>query len=177
MVPKNLAYIDLIERFPYRSSRGSKYIMAVYIYNSNAILTKAINNRFVSSIASAWKYLHDKLRIAGVKPETWVLDNETSELLTKTMKDNDTSYQLVPPHIHRENLAERAIQTFNDHLNTGLASLDPDFPLCKWDRLIDQYILTLNSLRLDRLNHKLSANAFLFQYFDYNKTPIPQASR
>ena len=86
--------------------------MVAYSYDSNAILAKAINKRSASSITSAWKYLHDKLHVAGVKPETWVLDNETSNLLTDTIKDNDTTYQLVPPHIHRANLAERAIQTF-----------------------------------------------------------------
>ena len=172
MAPKHLAYTDLTGRFPYRSSRGNQYIMVAYSYDSNAILAKAINNRSASSITSAWKYLHDKLHVAGVKPETWVLDNETSNLLTTTMKDNDTTYQLVPPHIHRANLAERAIQTFKDHLKAGLASLDPDFPLCEWDRILDQCILTLNLLRSARLNPKLSAHAFLFGQFDYNKTPI-----
>ena len=172
MAPKHLAYTDLTGRFPYRSSRGNQYIMVAYSYDSSAILAKAINNRSASSITSAWKYLHDKLHVAGVKPETWVLDNETSNLLTTTMKDNDTTYQLVPPHIHRANLAERAIQTFKDHLKAGLASLDPDFPLYEWDRILDQCILTLNLLRSARLNPKLSAHAFLFGQFDYNKTPI-----
>ena len=92
-----------------------------------------------------------------------MLDNETLSFLTKTMKDNDTSCQLVPPHIHRANLAERAIQTFKDHLKAGLAPLDPNFPLCEWDRLIDQCILTLNLLPLARLNPKLSIHAFLFR--------------
>ena len=106
MYPKKLAYTDLTERFPYRSSRGNQYIMVAYSYDKNAILEKAINNRSASSIPLAWKHQHDKLYIAGVKPETWVLDNEILALLMNTMKDNEKSYQLVPPHIHRANLVE-----------------------------------------------------------------------
>ena len=49
IVPKNLAYTDLTGRFPYRSSRGSQYIMVAYSYDSNAILAKAINNRSAPS--------------------------------------------------------------------------------------------------------------------------------
>ena len=73
MAPKNSGYTDLTGHFPYRSSRGNKYIMVAYSYNINAILEKAINNRSTSSITSAWKYLNDKLHIAGVKPEAWVV--------------------------------------------------------------------------------------------------------
>ena len=81
-------------------------------------------------------------------------------------------YQLVPPHIHRANKAERAIQTMKGHLKAGLATVDPDFPIHEWDRLLDQCELTLNLLRASRLNPKLSAWAFLFGEFDYMKTPL-----
>ena len=130
MASKNLDYNALSGRFPYRSSRGNQCIMVAYSYDRNVILVKAINNRS-ASITSSWKYLHEKLHIAGVKPETWVLDNEASALLTNTMKDNEASYQLILPHIQRANLAEQAIETFKDHLKTGLASLDLNFPLYK----------------------------------------------
>ena len=69
----------------------------------------------------------------------------------------ELTYQLVPPHIHRENKAERAIQTLKGHLKAGLATLDPDFPIQEWDRLIDQSKLTLNLLRASKFNPKLSA--------------------
>jgi hypothetical protein len=41
--------------------------------------------------------------------------------------------QLAPPHIHRRNNAERAIQTFKNHFIAGLFSVDPNFPLKLWD--------------------------------------------
>ena len=84
----------------------------------------------------------------------------------------DIKYQLVPPGNHRANAAERAIQTFKSHFISGLAGLDPKFPLGKWDRLLEQATLTLNLLRSTRLNPHLSAYTFLFGEFDFNKTPL-----
>jgi hypothetical protein len=44
----------------------------------------------------------------------------------------------VPPHCHRRNAAERDIYTFKEHFVSGLASVEPDFPLKLWDRLLPQ---------------------------------------
>ena len=66
-------------------------------------------------------------------------------------------YKLVPPHLHRANAAERAIQTFKAHFITCLSGLDPKFPIGEWDRLLRQAELTINLLQSARLNPKLSA--------------------
>ena len=84
----------------------------------------------------------------------------------------DISFQRVPPACHRANSAERAIQTTNAHFKVGLATVDPNFPIREWDRLIKQAETTLNLLRSARVNPKLSAYAYIFGQFDYNKTPI-----
>ena len=84
----------------------------------------------------------------------------------------DIKYQLVPPHIHRRNAAERAIRTFKNHFSAGIATLDPKFPICEWDRLLPQAILTLNLLRNSRVNPKLSAWAYLHGNYDFNKWPL-----
>ena len=81
-------------------------------------------------------------------------------------------YDIVPPHNHRANAAERAILTFKNHFIAGLSGLDPNFPIKQWDRLIEQATLTLNLLRSSRLNPKLSAQAFLFGPFDFTSTPL-----
>ena len=44
----------------------------------------------------------------------------------------DIKYQLVPSHIHRQNVAERAIQTFKAHFLSILAGVADDFP--QWRR-------------------------------------------
>jgi hypothetical protein len=67
---------------------------------------------------------------------------------------------------------ERAIQTWKIHFKAGLATCDPDFPLREWDKLIEQANITLNILRSSRSNPELSAWAFLFGEFNFNKTPL-----
>ena len=45
-----------------------------------------------------------------------ILDNEVNtEFKKKIMKDWGATYQLVPPNVHRRNIAERAIRTFKAH--------------------------------------------------------------
>jgi hypothetical protein len=78
------------------------------------------------------------------------------------------SYQLVPPHWHRCNAAERA--TFKEHGVEGFAYVDPDFPLNLWYRLLPQVAMTLNLLRTSRLHPQMSAVAHLYGPVDYNKT-------
>ena len=102
----------------------------------------------------------------------YILDNEFSQELENALKLEKCNFQLVPPHAHRNNLAERAIQTWKSHFKAGLATCDPDFPLREWDRLIEQANITLNLLRSSRSNPKLSAWAFLFGEFNFNKTPL-----
>jgi hypothetical protein len=83
---------------------------------------------------------------------------------------NDVEYQLVPPHCHHRNAAERAIRTFKEHFVAGIVSVDPTFPLYLWDRLLPQAEITLNLLRTSRLHQQLSAVAHFHGLVDYNKT-------
>jgi hypothetical protein len=83
---------------------------------------------------------------------------------------NDIAYQLVPPHCHRRNAAERAIRTFKEHFVAGLSSVDPSFPMHLWDRLLPQAEITLNLLRTSRLHPQLSAATHYHGLVDYNKT-------
>ena len=116
-------------------------------------------------------YSSTKYNEPAVIPKLQRLDNEASKSLKEYITDKlDITYQLIPPHMHRRNAAERAIRTFKDHFKAGLASRDPNFPLHLWDRLLPQAQLTLNLLRPSRTNP--SAYAQLFGQFDFNKTPI-----
>ena len=54
----NRAYTDLTGRFPYRSSRGSEYILVGYNYDGNYILAEVIKNREAKSITNAWTIMH-----------------------------------------------------------------------------------------------------------------------
>ena len=77
-----------------------------------------------------------------------ILDNEASEEYKRTIKNKwNAKYQLVPPHTHRSNTAERDIRTFKAHFLSILAGVAPDFPRNLWDLLLPQAELILNFLR------------------------------
>jgi hypothetical protein len=75
------------------------------------------------------------------------MDNEASAALKKYFTEKEMNYQLVPPHCHRTNAAERAIRNFKEHFKAGLATVDPDFNAHLWYRLFPQEEITLNLLR------------------------------
>ena len=87
-------------------------------------------------------------------------------------KNEQVTFELVPPNQHRRSAAERAIRNFKNHLLSGLATCDTDYPLQEWDRIIPQAELTFNLLRNSRLSPKLSAWEYLFGNFDFNKNPL-----
>jgi hypothetical protein len=81
-------------------------------------------------------------------------------------------FQLVPPHDHRRNTAEKAISTFKDHFIAILCGADKAFPLHLWDRLLRQAEHTLNMLRPARMTPTISAYAYLWKQHDYNTNPF-----
>ena len=163
---------DQTGRFPTTSSRGNTYVFLLYDYDSNAILAEPIKSRSQQEILRAYKTLFLLLKQRGLTPKLQRLDNEASTLLKNEMTDAGVSWQLVPPHIHRGNAAERAIRTWKNHFIAGLASTDPNFPIHLWDRLIPQATTTLYLLRSSRINPRLSSEAQLNGQFDYNRTPL-----
>jgi hypothetical protein len=131
--------------------------MVLYDYNSNAILTEPMKNRTAASTLQAFKTLHTKLIKASLRPKLQKLDNECSQLLKDYLSTEDIDFQLVPPHLHWRNAAERAIRTFQNHFIAALCSVDREFPLHLWDRLLPQANITLNLLRGSRINPVCSA--------------------
>jgi hypothetical protein len=124
--------------------------------------------------ASEWVKACDQidreLTSKGFKPKLQTLDNEASAALKNFFTANDVEYQLVPPHCHRRNAAERAIRNLKEQFMAGLSLVDPTFPLHLWDRLLPQAEITLNLLRNSRLHPQLSAAAHFHGLVDYNKT-------
>ena len=142
-----VAYTDLTGRFPCKSSRGNEYILVAYHFNGNYIISRALKNRKAETITKTWQTINNMFTQAGVAPNAYVMDNVISSDFVAALTKNNTSFQLVPPHTHRRNLAERAIQTFKNHFKAGLVSVDSNFPLSEWDRLLEQANITLNLLR------------------------------
>ena len=88
------------------------------------------------------------------------------------MREVNENVQLVPPHIHRRNSAERVIQTLKEHFIAGLSRTLKDFPLHLWCRILPHASITLKLLRKSRMNSKLSGYAQLNRELNYDTPPL-----
>jgi hypothetical protein len=112
VVDQGQLYTDLTGKFPVRSSKGNSYVMVCYIYDCNYVKVFPMNSSSASEWFKAYDSIHQELTVKGFKPKLQTLDNEASAALKNFFTVNDIAYQLVPPHCHRRNAAERAIRTF-----------------------------------------------------------------
>jgi hypothetical protein len=85
-----------------------------------------------------------------------VMDNQATKYIKQFLTKKECNFQVVEPHSHRVNAAERAIQTFKDAFIAALATIDCKFPLQLWDKLAPQVQDTLNLLRTSQINPNLS---------------------
>ena len=92
----------------------------MYDYKSNAILTEALKTIQGPEILKAYAKIIQYLQDRGFHPQVHCLDNEASNVMKTYNQTNHIEYQLVPPHMHRRNAAERAIRTWNNYFIAGL---------------------------------------------------------
>ncbi len=114
---KRLMYTDQTRKFQKKLSCSYQYIMVLLENDSNAILVEAMKNRLAGEMIQAYQILVEHLRSAGLTPKMHILDNECSAKFKEQIKLNNMKYQLVPPHNHRQNIAEKAIQVFKAHFH------------------------------------------------------------
>jgi hypothetical protein len=94
----------------------------MYHYKTNAILVKAIANVDDRSIFDAYKEIFETLEKKGYKPKMNVMDNQATKYIKKFLTEKECDLQILEPHNHRINAAERAIQTFKDAFIAALAT-------------------------------------------------------
>ena len=114
-----------------------------------------------------------RLADRGHHVDVQILDNEVSaDFINTIVEDWCETYQLVPPIVHRINVAERAVRTFKAHFLEILSGVDPKLPKYMWDNLLVQTELTINLLRQATLNPSMSAWEYFNGDFDYTATPL-----
>jgi hypothetical protein len=170
LVDQGQLYTELTGKFPVRYSKGNSYVMFCYVYDCNFVKVVPLKSRYASEWVKAYDHIHQELTAKGFKPKLQTLNNEALAALKNFFTANCVEYQLIPPHCHLRNAAERVIRTFKEHFVAGLSSVDPTFPLHFWDILLPQAEITLNLLRTSRLHPQLSAAAHFHGLVDYNKT-------
>jgi hypothetical protein len=172
IVDAGLIHSDLTGRFATTSAKDNKYVLVLYDYDTNNILTEPMKNRGDQEMVRAYNKLIQELIDHGFKPRLQRLDNKFSKALRYLLNQHAIQFQLAPPHIHRRNASERAIQTFKNLFVPGLCSVDPTLPLQIWDHLLPQATITLNLMRNYCLNPKVSAYAQLYGHYDFNQAPM-----
>ena len=114
----------------------------------------------------------ERLSNKGIRPKRQILDNEASDDYLEQITKHGIEWEKVPPHNHRRNLAEKAIQTAKGHITANMVGCDESFPMREWHRIIPQIELTLNMLRASNIRPTISAHTYVHGLHDYNKTPL-----
>ncbi len=167
-----IVYHDLTGSFPFMSYDGSVCFFVLYHYESNAILATPIAGLDDVSIFAAYKKYFEELTEKGYNLKLNVMDNQATKHIKKYLTEQECKLQVVEPHNHCVNAAERAIQTFKAAFIAALATTDSDSPLQLWDRLTPQVQATLNMLRTSHIDPTKSAYETLYGPYDWNRYPL-----
>ena len=122
-------YGDLTGNFPMRSLDGMVSVFILYDWTSNAILAEPVANTKDKTLVAIFKDKVEYLTKRGFKPAFNILDNVAPRVVHAYLESKDIKIQLVEPHNHQVNAAERAVQTFKNLFLLGLGTADQDFPL------------------------------------------------
>ncbi len=100
------------------------------------------------------------------------MDNQATKHIKQFLTKQDCRLQLVEPHNHHINAAERAIQTFKNAFITSQATMNSGFLLQLWDKLTPQVQDTLNLMHASRINLTISTNEALNGSYNWNRYPL-----
>eukprot|EP00978_Attheya_sp_CCMP212_P029499 scaffold104960_cov29-Attheya_sp.AAC.2 len=150
-------YADLTGNFPITSLDGTRAVFIMYDWTTNTILATPIKDAKAETIVDSFRKNIKYIKKRGFKPVFNIIDNVASRAVKAYLQTEDIQMQLVEPHNHRVNAAERAIQTFKNHTIAGLSIVDDEFLSLLWSQLLKQAQDTLNMLRTSRVHPKLSA--------------------
>ena len=106
-----MLFTDQTGKFPVQSRSGKNYLFVLCDYDENAILAELRPNRKTETLKENTLKLLAQVMKKGYKPNNMRLDNEVSEEHLNMLEEQVLTVKLVPPCNHRQNLAERAMQT------------------------------------------------------------------
>lgn len=156
----NTMYTDQTGHLQFLSNHGNKLIMLLFEVDGNDIAVEPMKDSTDMLLIQAYKTLWVQIAAtAKVWPMMHIMDNKVSATFKMEIMKN-CNLQLVLLDKHQQNLAEQAIQTFNNPFITILSGVDKSFPMPLWDRLLPQAKLTLNLLQKSNVDPRVSAYEF-----------------
>ena len=141
---KGLICTDLPGRFPFESSARNNYIFVLYDFDTNNIIAKPIKSRSAAELVRGYNLCYDELKEANITPILHRLDNKIFDDLIRAIKRKKLKRQVVTSYDHRQNSAERAIQTFKCYFISAMNGADKDFPASAWCKLLLQVTMNIN---------------------------------
>jgi hypothetical protein len=100
-----------------------QYIFVAYVYDLNAIIGCAMPYCTIASMVTAFTKVITILKAGHYQPAPNVMNNECSAAVKKYIKSENINIQLITPHNHCVNVAERAIATFKEHFVAAIATI------------------------------------------------------
>ena len=143
--------------------------MVAYDHDSNTIHAEPMKNLSGPELLESYTTIHKPTLRTRASTENALPRQQVPNSLAKI---HDCERQTLPTRSAPPPQTKRAIQTLKNHFIAGLASVNKNFPVHLWCRLISHCLLTLNLLRPSRINPKLSAYFQLHGAFDFNRTPL-----
>lgn len=127
---KRPMYTDQTGRFPVTSSKGQMDVMVAVEMDGYYIDAEPLKSRSTKDLIKAYQAVWKHWEATGATSPNWhVLNNEAPTDYKEAIRKNGRMVELTPPDMHSRNIAERAIQTWKDHLISGLIGVDGKSPL------------------------------------------------
>ena len=117
------------------SLEGNQYYFLAYDYNTNAVFAIPMKKLEDKIIIEAFDKIFTYLTIRGYRPTFNATDNQATTPLKEYLAKENCAWQFFEPTNYKVNAAEQAIQTFKNHVISGICTTDVDFPLQSWDTL------------------------------------------
>ena len=125
-------YTDQTGKFPVTLSQGNKYLMVAIKMDGNYIDGKPMKTQEASLLVKAYNAIMERWKATKVVVPNWhMLDNKVPKEFKEAIRENDCTIELMPPDMHRCNIAEQAIQTTKKHIISCLTGLPDNFLICK----------------------------------------------
>ncbi len=144
---KKAMYTDQPGCFPITSAGGHIYTMVAVKLDGNYIDAERMESRTARELTEAYKRIYARWKATRVICPNWhVLDNKAPAEFLDAIWANGCRVEKTPADMHRQNIAEQAIQTYKSHFISTLAGVSDNFPIHQWHELVPQIVLTLNLL-------------------------------
>ena len=109
-------YTDQTGKFSVTSRQDYKYMMIPRKIDSGAILVEPMKTKLEGKMFKTYQTLANRLHVRRVHIKRHILDDKCSKEFKNDIKKKELKDMLVPLWMHRRNIAENLIPTFEDYL-------------------------------------------------------------